>query len=153
MRKLNEKQQEELDFIKKWSLFIIQKIEETSGKPGGLAMFVGGINEAYEKQNLRGMRYVFKDINEWARGISPVFENNLNVLLKEKFGKGLNYFSGKNPRKIKQIRKRGKILNPDECRLVAERVGEIYADEAKNEELAALNSLLRGYEQYGKPEV
>lgn len=89
----------------------------------------------------------FNDTNEMAMDGPPVMQEDLNKILREKFGKDLMTYSKKIQRKITQIKETGKISNEDEYRLIMSYIEAIYNDESKREELNLLNHLLLSWEK------
>lgn len=151
-----EKKSEELLFIKDWTILILDLIVKTYGTdPVGDCFkdLQKVILLEYEKQNLKGLRYVFKDVNDLAHEFEPSKLEQLNMLLKERFGKNLNYYSATLTRKVKQIIKKGEIKNPDEFRLLKDRAEVIFADEEFHAELREINKLLLKYEDETDSEV
>ena len=151
-RKLTADQQKKLDHMKEWCLtiqeFIIGKTGETASvaekEVNSMARDI--LIDTYRKKSLRGMRCIFNDSNEWARGGTRAEIDELNQLLREKFGEDLTNQSDRDRKRIRQILKRGRIHTENECRLVESHIDEIYADPANDEELQALNKLLLAFE-------
>lgn len=144
-KQLNDRQIKELSQTKEWCLAILNFMISKNGETPGLKMFVEVIIDSYQKQNLKGLKYVNKDINEWARGLPLSDVDELNKLLWNRFGEDLSKQTNRNLVKIAQIIKKGKIANEDEYRLLLIRVDEIYKDESKQDELQTLNNLLADY--------
>lgn len=143
--KLNDKQLKELTHINDWCLtilnFMIAKYEEGLGPK----MFIEVINDAYQKQNLKGLRCIYNDTNEWAKGLPQTDLDELNKLLKNRFGVDLLKQIHRDLDKITEIIKKGNISNEDEYRLLLSRVDEIYDDKRKKNEVETLNKLLADY--------
>lgn len=95
---------------------------------------------------MRGLKQAFNDTNEWASELNESDVNELNLLLKNQFGKDLSFYSKEKFRKINQIMKRGKISSDEEFRMINERVNEICQSEHNKSELEKLNDLLLKYE-------
>ena len=145
-RKLSDIQLRELGRKKQWCLTSIDFMVTKYGQNAVYQELVSAVMSTYADNGLRGMRSVFRDLNEWARGLSPMHVRELNMLLKEKFGEDLQNESGKDLVKIAQIRKRGKIRTENEFRLVQERTEEIWNDDDKKKEVESLNKLLADFE-------
>lgn len=146
-KKITEKQLEELEYIKEWCHAIIIFMTKIGGESPIFTQYVEVINDSYQKQNLKGLRYCLKDVNEWAKGLSKKDVEELNIVLENKFGINLSDANNKALKKISTIVKRGKINNEDEYRLLTSRVDEIYANDQKKAELESLNKLLAEYEK------
>ena len=105
------------------------------------------VEQTYSKADLRGMRLIARDLNaldrdEW----TSAQREELNRLLKDRFGKNLADVRSRDLTRIDRIRKRG-IRTENEFRLVHERAEEIWDDDTKRNELEALNRLLADYQR------
>ena len=143
-RKINQNKLEELIFLKEWNETIV-KFFVLKSKDNSLEIFHQIINETFNKSDLKGMRMIYKDLNEGINDLSLIEFNELNQLLSQKFGTDLTECNNKNLTKIKQIVKKGNINNDEEYRLILNRVEEIYADDNQKEETEILNMLLTNY--------
>lgn len=92
------------------------------------------------------MRMAFNDTLDMAKDLSYAQKEELNAILREKFGTDLNEQNNKNYKKIKRVIQRGKIKTDEEYYLLKERIDEIYDDESKREEVEELGTLLLNYE-------
>lgn len=143
-RKINQNKLEELTFLKEWNETIV-KFFVLKSKDTSLEIFHQIINETFNKADLKGMRMIYKDLNEGANDLPLIEFNELNQQLSQKFGTDLTECNNKNLTKIKQIVKKGNINNDEEYRLILNRVEEIYADDNQKEETEILNMLLINY--------
>lgn len=93
MSKLNEEQINELRQIKQWVSVIVEYIGKVSpsGVPTYHTQAMEVIKQTYEKQDLRGMRLILKDITEWSKSLNKSQIDELNGQLRLKFGKDLNF--------------------------------------------------------------
>jgi hypothetical protein len=91
MRKLTEEQQIEIQQIRDWSLVILEYFGKNSqpGVPTFHVQIATIIEREFNASNLRGLRLVFKDLKEWAKGLNKVRYAELNEVLMQKFGKDL----------------------------------------------------------------
>ncbi|MFA6570232.1 MAG: hypothetical protein WCT77_03250 [Bacteroidota bacterium] len=144
-KQLNDKQLQDLNFKKEWCLTILDFMSCIYKNAQSPKMLIELINEEYRKQNLKGFRFIFSDINEMSKNLTDQELKDLNKILKSKFGEDLKSQTQKGIIKIEKIKKRGIILTENEFRLVESRVEDIYADESKKEELDTLNNLLNKY--------
>ena len=143
-KKLTEKQQKELAFMKDWILIVheyIFKNDEDILEVDKLCII-----KAFEIGEIRGMRMAFNDTLDMAKDLSYAQKEELNAILREKFGTDLNEQNNKNYKKIKRVIQRGKIKTDEEYYLLKERIDEIYDDESKREEVEELGTLLLNYE-------
>ncbi|GHT77322.1 hypothetical protein AGMMS50262_18010 [Bacteroidia bacterium] len=146
-KQFNEKQLQELNHINDWCLTILNFMIKKYGEHTSLTMFKDVINDGYNTKNLRGMRSVYRDTNEWGKGLNTLADTEeLNQVLYAKFSEDLNTCSGRDAQKIKRIVRRGKISTENEFRLVLGRVDEIYTDDTKKEEIKILNKMLGEFE-------
>jgi cold shock CspA family protein len=146
-KKLNSSQIKELIHIKEWCFTIMDfMISHYEGKDV-FVQFSEVIKEGFNKQDLRGMRHVYKDTNEWAKGLPFAHIEELNQILNDKFGEDLKKQTDGDTIKINRIIKKGKINSEDEYRLVLNRVDEIYADDSNKEEVLKLNELLATFQK------
>ena len=143
-KKLTEKQQKELAFMKDFIVFIddyIYKDDEDILEEDKLCII-----KAFEIGEIRGMRMAFNDTLDMAKDLSYAQKEELNALLREKLGTDLNEQNNKTYKKIKRVLQRGKIKTDEEFYLLKERIDEIYEDESKSEEVEELGTLLLNYE-------
>ena len=141
---LTEKQQKELVFMKDWILIVhdyIFKDDEDILEEDKLYII-----KAFEIGEIRGMRMAFNDTLDMAKDLSYAQKEELNAILREKFGTDLNEQNNKNYKKIKRVIQRGKIKTDEEYYFLKERIDEIYDDESKREEVEELGTLLLNYE-------
>lgn len=143
-KKLTEKQQKELAFMKDFIFFIddyIYKDDEDILEVDKLCII-----KAFEIGEIRGMRMAFNDTLDMAKDLSYAQKEELNAILREKLGTDLNEQNNKNYKKIKRVIQRGKIKTDEEYYLLKERIDEIYDDKSKREEVEELGTLLLNYE-------
>lgn len=146
-KRITEKQAEELEHIKEWCHTIISFLTKIGGESPIFTQYKDVINDSYQKQNLKGLRYCLKDVNEWSKGLAKKDMDELNTILESKFGSNLDDANNKALKKINNIVKRGKINSEDEFRLLTTRVDEIYANDKNKTELESINKLLADYEK------
>lgn len=144
-KELSQKELEELSFLKEWNLVIVDYFVKVKHETF-LEQCYPIITEAFDNKNLRGLRMAYSDNNDMARDLLPSDLNELNQILREKFGYDLDKVNDMNLAKIKLIIKRGHIKTDDEFRLLLNRVEEIYADDNMKDEVEVLNKLMGDYE-------
>ena len=101
-RKINQNKLEELTFLKEWNETIVRFFVLKS-KDNSLEIFHQIINETFNKSDLKGMRMIYKDLNEGANDLPLIEFNELNQQLSQKFGTDLTECNNKNLTIIKQI--------------------------------------------------
>ncbi len=144
---MNHKSVNSLRKIKERCFTIFNFMILKYGNKNNFKRFIDVVNETYAKKNLSGMRYIERDLNEWIKGFSNADISELDELLKNKFGTGLDIIEKKNQKIIQKVIKRGKILNEKEYRLIKNREDEIYVDNSKAEEKQQLDRLMEAYEE------
>ncbi|MFO0994512.1 MAG: hypothetical protein U1E67_21570 [Hyphomicrobiales bacterium] len=100
------------------------------------------LRRAREEQNLRGMRVVFRDENEMARGVGGALRRDLDRALRERFGRGLERGDRHLARQARAMLNRGKISTADQYRILETRLGALIDDEAGSDEVAQINARL-----------
>lgn len=118
---------------------------ESKGLQGGLHEVLA---EAIRRGDLRGIRSLASDLFEMVRGLPENEQYQINDELVKKSGSGLPELTRKRERRISKIRKRGKIVGEEECRLVLERVDEMYSDSQQRDEIMKLNEMLAAYKPF-----
>lgn len=153
-KRLNEKQEKGILFIKEWCFTIVNFIYSKSNNTDSFItemhkeIFSEETKQKYLKETsaaiyIKGVREVYNDTNEWAKGLLQNDLEELNRILLKKFGKDLSIHF----QKIYKITKRGKIINDDEFRLINEKVDELCQTEPESQEIGKLNKLLLVYEE------
>lgn len=145
-RKISQKSLDEIALLKEWVLTITIFFRLKYPQNETFVEINQIVVETSEKSDLRGMRFIYKDMNEWAKGLSHDYLNELNLILREKFGYDLTKANDQNLAKIKRIIQRGHLKTDDEFRLLLNRVNDIYADDSMKDEVEVLNKLMNDYE-------
>lgn len=98
--------------------------------------------------NLRKMKALYKEMNILVGEdmLSPKQMDELNQLLKEKFGHNIADEKDKETEIIRKIIARGKIRNDREFELVKRREEEIWEDESQIEYAETLRRMMGDYE-------
>ena len=106
------------------------------------------INNIDKTHNLRKMKALYKEMNIFVgeEMLSPKQMDELNQLLKEKFGHNIADEKDKETEIIRKIIARGKIRNDREFELVKRREEEIWEDENQIEYAEALRRMMGDYE-------
>ena len=148
-KKLDQKALDELSFMRDWNWVIVDFLVKNENEEVFKELFKELhqiISITFDKKDLRGMRMIYNDNNEMARGLSQDKQSELNQILKEKFGFSLERAHDLNLAKINQILQRGYLKNDDEFRLLLSHTDEIYADSSKKKEVETLENLMADYE-------
>jgi hypothetical protein len=133
--------------LRDWCLAILCFISELAPSSPFFAQAQQGIEAAFEKRDVRGLKIAAKDLVEWTRDLPVDQQAKLDQLLVSRFGRGLRTEAEKDQRELQRILRRGTIENEDEFRLLSSRADEIYADKSKAGELEQINRLLVAFQQ------
>jgi hypothetical protein len=145
MSKTSDSRSVELTGIRDWCIAIIHFMRDLS--PSDLFdQTEEVINATYQRGDLRGLKTVSKDVNEWVGGLSRKDRQKLNQLLQSRFGKTLRE-DALSRNEVSGILRRGRISDEHEYQLLVSRSDEIYADDSKKDELERINSLLVEYQE------
>jgi len=111
----------------------------------GVMEVIGNIDKTH---NLRKMKALYKEMNILVGEdmLSPKQMDELNQLLKEKFGHNIADEKDKETEIIRKIIARGKIRNDREFELVKRREEEIWEDESQIEYAETLRRMMGDYE-------
>ena len=103
MRKeLSQKALDELSFLKDWNQTIVDFLIKKENTEFFKELYQV-ITDAFDKKNLNGMRMMYNDTNEMARGLSLNKLIELNQILRDKFGFDLDEDHDKVSAKINLI--------------------------------------------------
>lgn len=97
------------------------------------------------KAEWKGCKQGQREFAEMTTGLPADKYRQLDMILKEKFGEGLEDVLDKKNKIMDKIYKRKSIKNADEYRMVDERVDELSQTKSNPEEIQFLNSLLTKY--------
>jgi hypothetical protein len=137
----------EIEYLKNWSITALQFM---ANKDTQFKVLCESVLDTLEhaqlinnKKMLQGFEEGVRDFKEWAKGLSPSDYKELNAILNEKFGMGLEFDRKKI---IAAIIKRGKIRSDDEYRLIDEQVDELCQTNRQSHEIELLNKLLLDFD-------
>ena len=132
--KLSITQQKELDELRHWLIAIVDYFVEQ--KYDFMDSMHADIEEFYNKKELKGFRLAYQDINSIALDLPADQLTELNKRLTDTFGKNLFDSNKKLEKKIQGIRKRAKVRNEEEYRLI-----KVYLDTLGSESDKEYNEL------------
>jgi hypothetical protein len=115
-----------------------------------LKQFEESIEAAYARHDLRGLRMVFKDTAEWARGLSIGAQRELDELLRANFGSGLVEEELSISRQIEEVLKRRKIRTQTEYEMLSRRADQIRNHSVHRDELEIINNILVAFHRSAK---
>lgn len=150
-RALKGEKLEQLKFMGNWCIAILEYMKNSV--PNDPAGFFSGsidtINKAVESNNFQGIKMVYNDTNEMARGLSSMQLEELNKILSQKFGRSLIDEENGIQKKIDQIIERGKMVSDEEFYLVTSYFDELIIADNKTK-IEKLNKILFEYEKSKK---
>ena len=103
------------------------------------------IQTAYERRDLRGLKMVSRDLNEWVNGFPDATRARYDEILRAQLGEDPRGAEAQ-AREVRRILDRGTIENEDEWRLLNSRAEEIWADESKRAELEKVTAMMAAFE-------
>jgi len=104
------------------------------------------IEDTYKKRNLKGMKTLSRDLNAWVKVFSKEDVNELELLLKEKFGKQESLPEDKSTYKIiSKILEKGEIDTKNEYRIIHEYLLDIAEEDSFFENVIDMKKLLYNY--------
>lgn len=142
MKRSGDDRKKEINELADWCEFITRFIYDRPGSSHKLGSALSGTQMGRERGDLGGLRMVYRDTNEWARGLGKQERDKLDLLLKERFGHGLVKGTRELRKQTSEILKRGSIKEADEYRILESRLDSILDDPSKQKEVDAINSLL-----------
>lgn len=137
---------EEKDKIKNRFQVFFDYIVSKQGNIEGYNELKKAVDDAYNKNDIRGLREINKELNVWLVEMFPPKEKKeIREILKEKLGENFEQTDLKNLEKINKIIKRGKVNTLKEYALLQQRIEEIYTDKSKKLEVLEINKLLADF--------
>lgn len=146
MARTSQDRTAELSALRDRCVAIVRFIAEL-GDPGDLfAQTEEAIHAAFERGDLRGLKMVSKDVDEWAKALSSSQRAKLDDVLRSRFGAECRN-AKEEARELARILQRGTITDREEYSLLSRRADEICADGSKSGELEKINELLAAFEE------
>lgn len=145
-KKLKKNEVDELAELSGKYLTILEFMISKYGNMQGFIMTKEIFNRVVNQNNIAGLRHMFNDLIEWAKGMRITEIEELNQLLKQKFNADLKDVSKQTSKRIVKIIQKGKITTEDEFRIMISYVDEIYDDPKRKNELQIINQLLTDFE-------
>ena len=107
-----------------------------------LELKLDAIERAKVRGDLRGLRMIYRDAKEMARGLAATHREELERRLRERFGRGLE--SGQRDLELRagKILKRGRINDAEEYRTLEGWLDVILHDPSMQNETGRINALL-----------
>lgn len=104
------------------------------------------VEVVYREEDLRGLRQLCTDLQEWMRYMSTDERRVVDRVIAADAGDAVERLDAmRRTEALARVRKRGRILNGREYELARDRVEQIFDDHALAGELAEWNELLRSY--------
>ncbi len=148
-KELTEAELQELQFKRDWCVAVLDYLKSIDDEPGD-SVWGGAIDivmQTYNRMDLRGMRVVYNDINDLAMSMRRSQIEELNAILREKFGEDLTTVNKRIAARIQKIEERGYIRTEGEWRMVRDWIDHIMWDDAKDEEVELLDKLMAEYDK------
>lgn len=141
------KSKDELEYLQRRSLTIIQFIIDKNPDNLMIQKFKKIMEETYNKKNLAGLKTLSRDLNAWAKSLPEKDIRELQTLLLAKFEENL---SGDKITHsiIKKALKTKKIENEESYRVIYEYLIDISNKDPFYNETQELNDLLQLYSNF-----
>ena len=110
--------------------------------PEMLDLAQSGTRKARERRDLRGLRMVYRDLNESIRDLSGQPKADLDAILIARFGHGIERGKQMLERQARKILQSGKIRKADEYRILESWLETLLSDPSKTAEIERINALL-----------
>lgn len=141
---------DEITRLAEWCVFAERAVFGLLSQRGSMSDFskelfeqkLEAIQRARQRGDLRGLRMVYRDVNEWLGGLDPQMRDELDSLLRAQFGHGLEKGEKALERQARLILKIGRIRRAEEYRVLETRLHMILADPSKVAEVDQINELL-----------
>ena len=148
-KELTESELQELQFKRDWSITILEFGKKCDKDPDkfGWDWFKESTEKAFERRDLRGMRVIYNEDNEMAKSFRLSEIEELNAILREKFGEDLTTVNKRIAARIQKIEERGYIKTEGEWRMVRDWIDHIMWDDSKDEEVELLERLMSEYDK------
>jgi hypothetical protein len=144
-RKLSEAQIGELHALHARCNLVLRFLNR-HGELGDLAReFEEIIEKSFHTQDLRGLRILQKDLEDWSKDLSRDEQLELETLLRVKLRVDVDNERLIDIAQIHEIEERGRIRNEREYRLVQTRAEELRSSPAGAQEAERLQALLTSY--------
>ncbi len=103
------------------------------------------LEKGYHEKNMKGLKIVNNDVNEWAKGLSDLYKSELNKILESHQVEKVDDLESK---VYKKILKKNLITNDDEYRIINQKVDSLSQEnEIDNILIEKLNNFLKEYEK------
>ncbi len=142
---MNTNTSAELTYLRDRSLLIIDFIINLHPNNNSLIEVKSIIQTTFKKKDLRGMRHISRDVNNWASGLSNGEKTELEEILSKKFNENLQ---GDKPtlNSLKLILEKGEINDSAEYKVVLDYLESNSNLKRTDEEILYLKKLLQKYE-------
>lgn len=137
------KQEVELGKLRERALVIMNFLIAHNSNSVIFSETINVVEASFIKKNLKGLKIINNDLNEWTKSLTNLEIKELNDILKVRNIEILE--SERNINKIKKILESNKINNDEEYALLLDRVSDIYNDTSKKSEIEAINELLKKF--------
>jgi hypothetical protein len=140
-RNLNEQQRLELSQLRSQALAFIDFIRPRLNEAIADGMR-DGINGAYERGNLKGMRMAIADLNSWLRDLPKDAQEEVKRRIAGTAGVNVDDQNMRELARVRAIEAEGRIRNEEDYYLVKNRLDELGDDPRHAAEAAVLGRLV-----------
>lgn len=131
----------EIEDLADWCELVTHFVFGT-GDPEILDLAQSGTRKARECRDLRGLRMVYRDLNESIRDLRGQPKADLDAILIARFGRGIEHGKQALERQARKILRAGKIRKADEYRILESWLETMLGDPFKTAEIERINALL-----------
>lgn len=134
-----------------YTQFLIQRLSEFPELIKGLEQTYRWVEETYEDEEIKALKEMSAEIDDLViRHMPLTMAIEFKNLIREKLNINYDLVDKAHSKVITKILKKKKISTPEEYKLIATRIDEIFADLTKANELKKMTQLLAEYENRNK---
>lgn len=136
---LTDAEREEVTRLHGW---ILELLELVNVPPLVKDLAAKSCRDAAEREDLRALRAGARDFASVANGMTPDRWNEVDQILRSKFGVGLRNGAANAATSLAKVLERGEIRSDEEYQLVKQRLDQIQGNASAQEESDALAQLI-----------
>jgi hypothetical protein len=144
-RKLNANQIQEVRSLRDRCILVLRFLNRRGELGDQFGQFEEVIHRSYENEDLRGLRLLRREFDDWSKDLGAEEQLELETLLRVELGVDVDEEHATDLTQVRQIEARGRIRNEREYRLVQARLEELHASSADTTEAERLAALLASY--------
>jgi len=149
MRKNRQQIAEEHRRILEWCLTVLDFRIERGDDPQShiTRRMKDSLKRAFDTGNFRGLKLAYGDTTAMIRDMTIHEQREIDNLLREKFGSGLDEVFAESDRKADKILRRGKIKSEEEFYFLREYFESIWEDDKHRERAALIDEMLAEFDK------